>query len=204
MFRLIISLFLFLSISLFSKAQTVSTDSSLTRSYFSESLGDFGAAITEMKSYQGNEYFLNLRKAWLYYNLKDYPNAVKHYFYADSLVSTSLETKLGLVNCYFGGKDYKRCEQMCLKILKADKSNRSALMTLSSLKIINLEYTAAGEYLNTVLKYYPCDFDALVALISLNREIGNPGKCRTYAQHLINLYPNSPTALELCKSLSSE
>ena len=182
----------------------VRPDSAYINSYFYEAIGDFNNAIGELSKLKDNSYQKNIRKAWLYFSLGDYENAISFYKRSDSLESNSIDAKTGLINAYYLSQKYKKCEQICYNLLTIEKTNLTALLTLANCKLINLDYIAATEYLVKALKYYPTNYSALYNIVFCYKIIGNKEKAWSYATRLMNLYPNDEAVKELCKDLSKE
>ncbi len=159
--RFIILLFLSLNLS---AASTDFIKQAYYDSYNYEKMQNYTDAIKVLKlvyEKYPKAYTPNFRLAWLFYMNKNYRNAILHYETAISLVSTSVEAKLGLIQVYQAMGKHDDAKRMVYDILQDDLYNYYANMYLIvSLNALH-EYKQSLKIIYKMLAYYPTDVDFL-------------------------------------------
>ena len=102
-------------------------------------------------------YTPNFRLAWLFYLNKNYSDAVNHYQIAISLVPTSAEAKLGLIQVYQAIGKHEVAKRLVYDILQNDLYNYFANSYLVASLNATGEYDQSLKVIYKMLAYYPTD-----------------------------------------------
>jgi len=102
-------------------------------------------------------YTPNFRLAWLFYLNKNYANAIEHYQAAITLVPTSAEAKLGLIQVYQAMGKHDDAKRLIYDILQNDLYNYFANSYLVASLNAKAEYDQSLKIIYKMLAYYPTD-----------------------------------------------
>jgi hypothetical protein len=72
------------------------------------------------------------------------------------------------------------------------------------LSMLNLEYTDAAFYLKAILKVYPSDYDAGIAMCHAHIALGNISNAHHQLQFLACLYPESMEIMGLQNTIDEK
>lgn len=136
-------------------------------SYHYEKMQDYPDAIKALKvvyKKYPKAYTPNFRLAWLFYLNKNYSNAIKHYQAAISVVSTSIEAKLGLIQVYQAQEKHDEAKRLIYDILQSDLYNYFANSYLVYSLNAKKEYEQSLKIIYKMLAYYPTDVYFLTKL----------------------------------------
>ena len=128
--------------------------------------------------YEDNNYELNLRLGWLYYNAKNYTQSQNHYQKAVKLKPYSIEAKLGLVKPLAAIENWEKVADQYEEILKIDAQNYTANYWLGILQYNRKKYQSAIKLFEQLVNLYPFDYDAnhMLAWSYLNSGRNNDAK----------------------------
>ena len=117
-------------------------------------------------------YTPNFRLAWLFYLNKNYANAIEHYQAAITLVPTSAEAKLGLIQVYQAMGKHDDAKRLIYDILQNDLYNYFANSYLVASLNAKGEYEQSLKIIYKMLAYYPTDvyFLSKLAQVYVNQK----------------------------------
>jgi len=117
-------------------------------------------------------YTPNFRLAWLFYLNKNYANAIEHYQKAITLVPTSAEAKLGLIQVYQAMGKHDDAKRLIYDILQNDLYNYFANSYLVASLNALAEYDQSLKVIYKMLAYYPTDvyFLSKLAQVYVNQK----------------------------------
>jgi tetratricopeptide (TPR) repeat protein len=134
-----------------------------SKSYVLETGLKYNEAIESLKSLNANDnYPVQLRLGWLYYQGKRYDESVLAYKKAAALMPASVEALNGLVNPLAAQNKWNDVEQTYLSILKNDSQNSLVNFRLGQIYYNRKDYAKAEKYFSTSLNLYPFDYDAML------------------------------------------
>ena len=177
-------------------AYGVNTNNIYLKSYNYEKMSDFSDAVkvlVPLYKKTPNQYFINLRLAWLFFLDKKYKNAIKHYKKALIVVPSSVEANLGLIKSYLNLRDANSAIQVGNIILKNDLYNFYGNYYLILALKQKHNYTQALKLTRKMLSLYPTSIIYLEQLANLlSKKDINEAK-KVY-QNILILDPNNVTA----------
>ncbi len=112
-------------------------------------------------------YTPNFRLGWLFYLNRNYSNAIKHYQAAITIVPTSSEAKLGLIEVYQAQSRHDDAKRMIYDILQSDLYNYYANRYLVTSLNTTGEYDPSLKVIYKMLAYYPTDVFFLTSLAQI-------------------------------------
>jgi len=117
-------------------------------------------------------YTPNFRLAWLFYLNKNYANAIEHYQASITLVPTSAEAKLGLIQVYQAMGKHDDAKRLIYDILQNDLYNYFANSYLVASLNAKGEYEQSLKIIYKMLAYYPTDvyFLSKLAQVYVNQK----------------------------------
>lgn len=177
----------------------------------SEKLKAFNSSITEEESYNyknaleplleiynnhKNDYLINLRIGWLYYQKKDYENSIQYYRKALKISGNSTEALLGITLPYSAAGNWDEIESIYKLILDKDPGNYTANLNLGQLFFNGKNYLNAKIYLEKVNKEYPGDFSSALYLGWTYYYLGNKSRANKLFVDALILQPGNESAIE--------
>lgn len=143
------------------RAQSYSTDdaAAVMQSYTLEGKGDYDGAIKQMtgRGVASTDYFFELRLGWLYYLKGAYATASTHYENAIAVRPQAADANVGLMNCAYALKEYKKTAATAKSMMKNDPANYYANLYLVLVDLASQNYGAAELHSTAALKFYPTD-----------------------------------------------
>lgn len=171
--------------------------SAFEQSYVSEKSEKYDDAIKSIKSvYNEKSYPINLRLGWLYYQVKDYTNALVYYKKAIQQMPAATEPIWGIINVQTAIEKWGDVEKSYLSILKLDPKNASANYQLGLIYYYRKNYSLAKKYLDVSLNLYPFDYNSLLMSAWNNYFLGKTSEAKVLFNRVLLQYKNDTSALE--------
>lgn len=191
----LIIFFLLVSTALiFAQSESIG-QSSIYKSYDHERANNYTAAIAELKkTYQANDYFINIRLGWLYYLAKQNTESIKYYEKAIALKPYAIEAKFGCIKPLSAIEDWEKVKTQYLHILRIDQQNTTANYWLAVIYYNHKDYNNALKLLERVVNLYPLDYDSVVMLAWTKLNLGKPAEAKILFKHALILRPNDSAA----------
>jgi tetratricopeptide (TPR) repeat protein len=189
---------LFLILSTYAIAQNGKDwQSTFSKSYDLESKKNYKEAInTMMTIYQDNNYEINLRLGWLYYNSKDYKKSMDYYKKAISIRQNSIEAKFGFILPASALKNWDNVFEQYQEILKIDNQNTKANYWVGMIHYNRSNFSKALEHFKIVANLYPFDADANLMAGWAELKLGKKDEAKRYFEVTLLIQPNNSSALE--------
>lgn len=122
------------------------------------------ASITKIYDSNKDNYLINIRLGWLYYQKKDYTKSKEYYSLASSLQPSSVEAKLGLTLPLSAKNEWDKVKALYSDILKIDPMNYTANLRLGQIYLQNADYNNAKKYLEVAYKSFPSYYEPNLSL----------------------------------------
>ncbi|HEY5507092.1 MAG TPA: tetratricopeptide repeat protein [Paludibacter sp.] len=173
-----------------------------SKSYVSEQAGDFNSAIANLKSvYKSNDYVVNVRLGWLYYNAKQYAESIKYYDLAIALKPYAIEARFGCVKPLSAIENWEKVKGHYLQILKIDPQNTVANYWLGVIFYNRKEYASACNYFGKNINLYPLDYDSVIMLAWSKLNSGKSGDASILFNQALVIRPADSSALAGLKQI---
>jgi tetratricopeptide (TPR) repeat protein len=143
------------------KAQTTGEmQAAFSASYSAELKANYNLAISSLTPvYKENNYELNLRMGWLYYNNKNYTASQGYYQKAVKLLPNSIEAKFGNTKPLSALQSWDKVLEQYNDILKIDGQNTQANYWAGSIQYNRKKYDLAAKLFERIVSLYPFDYD---------------------------------------------
>ena len=177
-------------------AQRPATDTlrhSYYQSYHYEQIGKYGEAIKVLAPLyreRANDYTLNLRLGWLFFQSKKYQDSLSYYQKASIISPYAVNPRLGMIRIYLRTESYQKAESAALKLLKTDYYNYYANLYIAKALIAQKKFDAALSTVQKMLARYPASVPYLETLAQIYRATGNSA-FREVCQKILTLDPNN-------------
>lgn len=161
-------------------------------------------AIESLKSiYDSNKdnYLINIRLGWLYYQKKDYSKSKEYYSEAIKLNSKSIEAKLGLTLPLSAKNEWDKVKEQYLEILKTDAMNYTANLRLGQIYLQNADYSNAKKYLEVAYNSFPSYYEPNLSIGWTYYYLGNKDKAKMFLTQALMLNEGDSLAEEGLKLL---
>ena len=167
----------------------------ITKSYEYERANNYTAAMNELKkTYQAEDYFINIRLGWLNYLAKQYSEAIKYYEKAIVLKPYAIEAKFGSIKPLSAIEDWEKVKVQYLQILKIDPQNTVANYWLGVIYYNRKDYNNAVKLFERVVNLYPLDYDSVVMLAWTKLNLGKAVEAKILFKQALILRPNDSAA----------
>ncbi|MDP1622407.1 MAG: tetratricopeptide repeat protein [Bacteroidales bacterium] len=191
------SLLLFYSFTLFGQTNYTALQDAFSKSYLSESKGNFTDAIAVLKSvYQEDSYETNLRLGWVTYLGGLFTESTAFYQKAIKLKPYSIEAKLGLANPASALGNWEQVLYQYNEILKIDPQNTTVNYRMGSIYYGRNDYAKAEKYLEKVINLYPFDYDTMILYAWTNFKLGKLREAQVMFNKALLNKSNDASALE--------
>lgn len=157
---------------------------------------DYLSAVKELLNiYDNNEdnYLINLRLGWLYYNTGLYTESVLYYEKANKILS-SIEAKIGLTLPLSKLEKWDDVKNIYEQILKLDPQNYTANLRLGQYYLLRGNYSQANKYLSVSYKNYPSDYESNLSFGWTQYYLGNRKLAKELFTNTLMLSPNDSLA----------
>jgi len=179
-----------------SQAQSPLQDA-FSRSYKLENDGDYKKAADSLKLfYEENNYGLNLRLGYLYYEAQQYDDSKKYYEKAILLMPNAIEPKLGYALPLSAIGDWNKVVALYQEILNIDPQNTKVNYRMALISYNNKDYKTALAYIIKVTTLFPFDYDSLILDAWINYQLGKTDDAKTLFNRVLLLVPNDSSAKE--------
>lgn len=166
-------------------------------SYSYEHAGELVKAIESLrKVYNADNYEVNLRLGWLYYQNKKYKESLEYYEKAITLMPLSIEAKLGIAYPLFALGSREALLNNYKQIIEIDPANYLANYRLGSIYYEKQDYTNASKHFQKVLNFYPFDYDTLIMSAWTYYRLGNLREAKVLFNKALLNRPGDSSALE--------
>ena len=173
-----------------------------SKSYVSEQAGDFNGAISSLKSvYKANDYVVNVRLGWLYYNAKQYAESIKYYDIAIALRPFAIEARFGCVKPLSAIENWEKVKAHYIQILKIDPQNTVANYWLGVIYYNRKEYASACNHFGKNVNLYPLDYDSIIMLAWSKLNSGKPAEASILFNQALIIRPADSSALAGLKQI---
>jgi len=158
---------------------------------------DYLSAVKELLNiYDSNKdnYLINLRLGWLYYNAGLYTESVLYYEKANKISSSSIEAKIGLTLPLSKLEKWDDVKNVYEQILKLDPQNYTANLRLGQYYLLRENYSQANKYLSVSYKNYPSDYESNLSFGWTQYYLGNRKLAKELFTNTLMLSPNDSLA----------
>lgn len=164
-------LIILIGIYFVSEALSNGTDTKVTsfnQSIKFENEGNYLKAIeslTNIYESNKNDYLINLRLGWLYYNYGNFNESKKYYKKAIELGgSNNIEALIGLTYPLSFLEEWNEIETVYNNILNIDSNNYTANLRLGQIFLNRTDYQNAKKHLEKIYNYYKSDYEINTSL----------------------------------------
>ena len=167
-------------------------------SYNYEKMQNYADAIKSLKvvyEKYPKAYTPNFRLGWLFYLNKNYADAIKHYQVAISVVASSAEAKLGLIQVYQAMGKHDDAKRLIYDILQNDVYNYFANAYLVSSLNATQEYKQSLKIIYKMLAFYPTDVYFLEKLAQVYVYQKKASLSKDVYENIIILDPSNTKAI---------
>lgn len=192
-------LFFSLAVSIYAQDNEGSKIKAFTSSIDEESSYNYKDVLEPLLKIYGqfkDDYLINLRIGWLYYQKKDFSNSVKYYSIADKLSNSSTEALLGLTLPYSSMNKWDEIETIYEKILDKDSRNYTANLNLGQIYFNSKNYLNSKIYFEKIFEDYPSDYSANLYLGWTYYYLGNSSKANKLFVNALIAQPGDKSAIE--------
>jgi tetratricopeptide (TPR) repeat protein len=174
-----------------------------TVSHFNASLafekqGKYADALKEMEAIASegkDNYAVNVRLGWLYYENRQYDSSENYYRQAITLSGQkSVEAMLGMTLPLAAKQDWKEVESTYRKLLAVDPQNYTANLRLGQIYLNQGDYARAATNLGSVLDHYPADYEAVLSSAWNDYSLGKTADARKLFERTLMLSPGDTSA----------
>ncbi len=109
-------------------------------------------------------YLINLRLGWLYYQKKDYSRSKDYYSEAIRLNPKSIDAKLGLTLPLSALNEWNKVKELYLDILKTNAMDYTANLRLGQIYLQNGDYNNAKKHLEIAYNTFPSYYEPNLSL----------------------------------------
>ncbi len=169
-----------------------------------ETNGNLDKAIESLKSiYSANKdnYLINIRLGWLYYQKKDYSKSKEYYSQAVNLNPKSIEAKLGLTLPLSANNEWEKIKELYLDILKINAMDYTANLRLGQIYLQNSDYNNAKKHLEIAYNSYPSYYEPNLSLGWTYYYLGSKDKAKILLTQALMLNEGDQLAEEGLKLL---
>jgi tetratricopeptide (TPR) repeat protein len=163
-----------------------------------EEKSNYADALTEMEavSEEGkDDYAVNLRLGWLYYQTKNYGQSEKYYRQALALSGQkSVEALLGLSLPLAAKPDWKGVENVYERVLAMDPANYTANLHLGQILMNRGDFARAESLLGTALEHYPATYEVVLSSAWNSYSLGRMRDARLLFERTLMLSPGDTSA----------
>ncbi len=176
------------------------TDPKITafnKSLLYESENQYEDAIKELLNIYNIEkdnYLINIRLGWLYYNSGLNNESVVYYQNANKLQPKSIEAKIGLTLPLSKLEKWEEVKSIYQQILAIDPQNYTANLRLGQFYLLRGNYSDANKYLSVSHKNYPSDYESNLSFGWTQYYLGNRKKAKELFINTLMLSPNDSLA----------
>ncbi len=171
--------------------------SAFNKSLAYETEKNYDAAIRELLNVYDsdrNNYLLNLRLGWLYYNFGLNSESLTYYQNASKILPNSIEAKIGLTLPLSKLEKWDEVRKIYEEILKIDPQNYTANLRLGQYYLFRGKYQEANKYLSVSFNNYPSDYESNLSFGWTQYYIGNRKRAKELFFNTLMLSPNDSLA----------
>ncbi len=146
-------------------------------------------------------YLINLRLGWLYYQKKDYSRSKDYYSEAIRLNPKSIDAKLGLTLPLSALNEWNKVKELYLDILKTNAMDYTANLRLGQIYLQNGDYNNAKKHLEIAYNTFPSYYEPNLSLGWTYYYLGMRDKAKILLTHALMLSEGDKLASEGLKLL---
>ena len=167
-----------------------------SKSYISEQAGSYTTAINDLKSvYKTNDYVVNVRLGWLYYNAKQYAESVRYYDIAIALKPYAIEARFGCIKPLSAIENWEKVKKHYLQILKIDPQNTVANYWIGVIYYNRKDYANASNHFGKNINLYPLDYESVIMLAWSKLNSGKQADATVLFNQALVIRPADSSAL---------
>lgn len=162
-----------------------------------ESEKNYEGAIKELLNVYNadkDNYLINLRLGWLYYNVGLNNESLTYYEKASKIQPNSVEAKIGLTLPLSKLEKWDEVKKTYEQILKIDSQNYTANLRLGQYYLLRGNYSEANKYLSVSHNNYPSDYESNLSYGWTQYYIGNKKRAKELFLNTLMLSPNDSLA----------
>jgi len=164
-----------------------------------ENNGNIDKAIESLTSiYPSNKdnYLINIRLGWLYYQKKDYSKSAGFYSEAVRINPKSIEAKLGLTLPLSAKDEWDKIKDLYFDILKQDPMNYTANLRIGQIYLQNGDYNSAKKHLEIAYNSFPSYYEPNLSLGWTHYYLGSKEKAKLLLTQALMLNESDTLAKE--------
>ncbi len=168
-----------------------------SKSYLSESKGDYKAAINTLREvYDLSSYEINLRLGWLTYKAGDFQESEGYYRKAVTIMPYGIEARFGLVMPLSSMGNWTQVIKVYEEILTIDPNNSVANYRYGLLLYNRGDYLKSEKLVTKTVNLYPFDYDSVVLLAWIKLKLNRMLEAKMLFQKVLLYNPTSASAIE--------
>lgn len=138
-----------------------------------------------------NDYFLNLRLAWLFRILGNYENAKLHYMNAFQIYPRALDPKIGLYFLNVENQKFFEAKKEGEELLNKYPTQTLIVNSLVPIFLEENEFEKALRITNQELEIFPTDLNLLHFKITCLEKLNKPEKAKLVQEQILTIHsPN--------------
>ena len=153
-------------------------------------------SLTSIYAVNKDNYLLNIRLGWLYYQKKDYSKSKEYYSEALNIHPNSIETKFGLTLPLSAKNEWDKVKELYLNVLKIDAMNYTANLRLGQIYLQNSDYNNAKKHLEIAYNSFPSYYEPNLSLGWSYYYLGYKDKAKTFLTQALMLNEGDSLATE--------
>jgi len=169
------------------------------KSYDDEAAGKVDAAFADLEALRptGNAgYVLELRRAWLLYQLTKHAEAIAAYGRAAQLAPGAVEPKLGALAPLAALRKWGEVVTTAGEVLAKDPGNYAARLRLAFAQYSQAKFADAESSYRALATQYPSDVEVRSGLGWALLKLGKTGDAQTVFAEILTVAPKNTLALE--------
>ncbi len=179
------------------KSKSTDIINAFKQSYNYEAVGKLNKAIDVlMEFYDLNNYEINLRLGWLYYQSKQYTESMGYYMNAINAMPYSIEARFGYVLPASALEEWVKVIEQYNFILSVDPQNTRANYRMGLINYYKPDYNTAQKYFEKVVNLYPFDYDGVLMLAWTYYRLGKTNEAKILFEKCLMIKPEDKSALE--------
>lgn len=175
--------------------EKISLEQGFINSFTAESDGQYKKACQALtKVYLADNYEINLRLGWLYYQAEEYIESKKYYGKAIQLLPYSIEAKTGITLPLAALEMWDEVLKTYQEVLTIDSKNTFALYNAGLIHYNRGQYNEAITYFKEFHNLYPTNYDAMLMHGWAALQLGQSREAKVIFKQLLRLYPLDESA----------
>ena len=160
-------------------------------SYRLETLYQYDAALSSLKSVTSNNELVLLRRGWLNYLKGSHNKSIDNYKKALSKNGKSLDARLGIILPLLAQQRWREASLNANKALKIAPWNYYAHIRLMATEQALKQWEQLQKHAESAHQHFPSDSTFIVYLARANRKLGNTTIARKWYKKLLEIVPEN-------------